>query len=265
MASASSIDAGKSISKMADEKGSVSSLQRMHRAVAANLKRYRAVVFLNTTGDVLNQSQQVEFERYIQAGKGYLGIHAAADCEYDWAWYGRLAGAFFLDHPNPDNIQKGKFYVVKKDHWATQGMPDEFERTDEFYSFKQIDPTINVLLNIDERTYRGGRNGDNHPMSWYHEFDGGRSFYTAMGHTDETYSEPLFLNHVWAGLHYAMGGDAPAPLDYSKSKPEENRFSKVILQEKLNEPMELSVLNDGRILFIERHGAVRLYNIQTKT
>ncbi|MEO7988540.1 MAG: ThuA domain-containing protein, partial [Chryseolinea sp.] len=261
-----SIEPGKlAFEKMAKEKGFVADMtEDATQFTTANLKRYRAVVFLNTTGDVLNADQQAEFERYIQAGGGYLGIHAATDCEYNWPWYGHLAGAFFLDHPNPNNIQKGKFYVVQKDHWATQGMPDEFERTDEFYSFKQIDPTINVLVKIDEKSYQGGKNGDDHPMSWYHEFDGGRAFYTAMGHTDETFSEPLFLNHVWAGLNYAMGGATPAPLDYSKARPEENRFSKVILKEKLNEPIELSVLGDGRILFIERHGAVRLYNIATK-
>lgn len=261
-----SIEAGKlAFQSMAAEKGfRVDFTEDASQFVTKQLKNYQAVIFLNTTGDILNNDQQAEFERYIQAGGGYLGIHAATDCEYDWPWYGRLAGAFFLDHPNPNNVQKGKFFVVQKDHWATKGMPDEFERSDEFYSFKQIDPTINVLVKIDEKSYQGGKNGDNHPMSWYHDFDGGRAFYTAMGHTDETFSEPLFLNHVWAGLHYVMGGDAPAPLDYSKSKPEENRFSKVVLQEKLNEPMELSVLNDGRILFIERHGAVRLYNTQTK-
>ena len=164
----------------------------------------------------------------------------------------------------PNNVQKGKFYVVQKNNFATKEMPDEFERSDEFYSFKNINPAINVLVKIDESTYQGGKNGNDHPMSWYHEFDGGRAFYTAMGHTDETFSEPLFLNHVWAGLHYVMGGDSPKPLDFSKAKPEENRFAKVILKEKLNEPMELSVLNDGRILFIERHGAVKIYNTKTK-
>ncbi|AYB35798.1 carbohydrate-binding protein [Chryseolinea soli] len=260
-----SIEAGKvAIKKMADEKGfDVDFTEDAHQFVANNLKRYNAVVWLNTTGDVLNPEQQTEFERYIQAGGGYVGIHAATDCEYEWNWYGRLAGAFFLDHPNPENVQKGKFYVVEKDHWATKGMPDEFERTDEFYSFKQIDPSIKVLIGIDEKSYKGGKNGDHHPMSWYHDFDGGRSFYTAMGHTDETFSEPLFLDHLWAGLQYAIG-EKGLTLDYEKSKPEENRFSKVILKEKLNEPMELSVLNNGRILFIERHGAVRLYNTQTK-
>lgn len=262
----SSIEPGKAaFQKMATEKGfTVDFTEEANQFTTNVLKKYNAVVFLNTTGDVLNAAQQVEFERYIQAGGGYVGIHAATDCEYEWPWYGRLAGAFFLDHPNPDNVQKGKFTVVQKNHWATQGMPDEFEKTDEFYSFKQIDPTIKVLITIDEKSYRGGNNGAYHPMSWYHDFDGGRAFYTAMGHTDETFAEPLFLNHVYAGLKYAMGGDAPVALDYTKSKPEENRFTKVVLEEKLNEPMELSVLGDGRILFIERHGAVRLYNLNTK-
>jgi len=161
-------------------------------------------------------------------------------------------------------VQKGKFIVTKKDHWATRGMPDEFERSDEFYSFKNISPKINVVLAIDEKSYTGGKNPDFHPMSWYQEFDGGRSFYTAMGHTDETFAEPLFLNHLWAGIHYAMGGDAPKPVDFSKARPEENRFSKVILAEKLDEPMELSVLGDGRILIIQRKGEVRLYNLKTR-
>ncbi|MGI8637827.1 MAG: ThuA domain-containing protein [Segetibacter sp.] len=198
-----SIEAGKTaFSKMASDKGFTADFtEDATQFVTANLKKYNAVVFLNTTGDVLDNGQQAEFERYIQAGGGFLGIHAAADCEYEWPWYGRLVGAWFLSHPNPNNVQNGKFYVVDKNSFATKGMQDEFERTDEFYSFKQIDPTINVLVKIDEKSYEGGKNGDNHPMSWYHDFDGGRSFYTNMGHTDETFSEPLFLNHVYAGLN----------------------------------------------------------------
>ena len=261
-----SIDAGKrAFSQMAADKGfTVDFTEDAAQFTTANLKKFNAVIFLSTTGDVLNDAQQQEFERYIQAGGGYLGIHAAADCEYNWPWYGKLVGAWFLSHPMPNNVQKGRYYVVDKNSFATKDMPDEFERSDEFYSFKQIDPSIHVLVKIDEKSYQGGKNGDDHPMSWYHDFDGGRSFYTNMGHTDETFSEPLFLNHVWQGLQYVMGGDHPAALDYSKAKPEENRFSKVVLAEKLNEPMELTVLNDSRVLFIERHGAVRLYNIKTK-
>ncbi|WP_445438742.1 ThuA domain-containing protein [Dyadobacter fanqingshengii] len=262
-----SIAAGKTaLSKMAKEKGfGVSFTEDAGQFNEPNLKKYNTVVFLNTTGDVLTNEQQVAFERYIQAGGGYTGIHAATDTEYEWPWYGQLAGAYFLDHPmTPSNVQKGKFIVTEKNHWATQGMPDEFEKTDEFYSFKDISPKIKVVLKIDEKSYIGGKNPDFHPMAWYQEFDGGRSFYTAMGHTDETFSDPLFLNHLYAGIKYTAGGDAPKAVDFSKSRPEENRFTKVILEEKLDEPMELSVLDKDRILFIQRKGEVRLYNVKTK-
>lgn len=245
----------------------VDTTENATRFTEENLKRYRAVVFLSTTGDVLNAQQQNAFERYIQAGGGYLGIHAATDTEYDWPWYNRLAGAWFANHPMPDNVQKGTFVVVDKNNQATSFLPERWEREDEFYSFKNISPGIHTLLTIDEKTYKGGTNGDFHPMAWYQEFDGGRSFYTAGGHTDATFAEPLFLRHLAAGLHYVMGGDSPRPLDFSKAKtkrlPEENRFTKVVLAEKLNEPMELTVLPDGRVLFVERRGAVKLFTPAT--
>ncbi|MTB50438.1 ThuA domain-containing protein [Lewinella sp. W8] len=262
-----SIEAGQAaLKKMAEEKGfTVEFTEDAGEFTNANLRNYAAVLFLNTTGDVLNGKQQGAFERFIQAGGGYVGVHSATDTEYDWPWYGQLAGAYFLDHPSqPSNVQKGTFHVLERDHWATQGMPDTFSRTDEFYSFQNISDHINPLLEIDETTYIGGSNPDFHPMSWYHEFDGGRSFYTAMGHTDETFSEELFLNHLYAGINYAMGGDDPQPLDYEKARPEENRFTKVVLAEKLDEPIELTLLDENRILFIQRKGEVMLYNEETE-
>lgn len=261
-----SIEAGqRAIDKMAKEKGfDVTFTENARLFADFHLKKYNAVVFLNTTGDILNADEQNAFERYIQAGGGYVGIHAATDTEYDWPWYGKLAGAWFLDHPiAPSNVQKGKFTVVNHNHWSTQGMPQEFERADEFYSFKNISSNIKVVLKIDESSYTGGKNGDNHPMSWYQEFDGGRSFYTAMGHTDECFVEPLFLNHLWAGIKYSSGGETPNVLDYTKARPEDNRFSKVVLQEKLDEPMELTILDNDRILFIQRKGEIKLYNNKT--
>src|SRR5687767_1116171 len=225
-----------------------------------NLRRFRAVVFLNTTGDVLNAAQQDALERYLQAGGGWVGIHSATDTEYEWPWYGRLAGAYFESHPNDPNVRKGTFRVVDKDHPATQGLPDRWEHEDEFYNFKAIDRDIRVLIDIDETSYEGGTNGARHPMSWYHPYDGGRAFYTNMGHTEATFSEPLFLRHLLGGLRYAIG---TAPLDYGLVRPEENRFSKVVLADKLNEPVELAVLPDERVLFIERRGAVNLYRPAT--
>jgi cytochrome c len=232
-----------------------------------NLSKYRAVVFLNTTGDVLNAEQQNAFERYIQAGGGYLGIHAAADTEYEWPWYNKLVGAWFESHPMPDNVQKGVFKVEDATHESTSFLPKSWEREDEFYSYKDISPNIHVLLSIDEKTYSGGTNGDFHPMAWYQEFEGGRSFYTAGGHTDASFSEPLFVQHLYEGLRFVMGGDSPKPLDYSKATtikmPEENRFSKVILEEKLDEPMEMTVLPDNRVLIVERKGNLKMFSPAT--
>ncbi len=265
----SSIEAGQAaLLKMGQEQGfAVDTTENAAQFNEENLKRYRAVVFLSTTGDVLNAEQQNSFERYIQAGGGYLGIHAAADTEYDWPWYGKLAGAWFDNHPNPDNVQKGTFVVMDKKNPATKHLPKRWEREDEFYAYKNISPAIKVLLTIDEKTYRGGTNGEHHPMAWYQEFDGGRSFYTAGGHTDATFSEPLFLKHLWGGLQYVMGGKKPKPLNYAQARtrrmPEENRFSKVVLEEKLAEPMELTVLPDNRVLLIERKGNLKLFNPAT--
>ena len=153
-----------------------------------NLAQYSAVIFLNTTLDVLDYQQQSYFERYIQAGGGYVGIHSAADTEYDWPWYGKLVGGYFESHPNNPNVRQATCNVIDHDHIATDSLPDSFHKRDEFYNYKNINPDINVLITIDESTYVGGTNGDFHPMTWYHEYDGGRAFYTAFGHTDETYS-----------------------------------------------------------------------------
>ena len=221
-----------------------------------NLARYSAVVFLSTTGDVLNPAQQDVFERYIQAGGGYVGVHSATDTEYDWPWYGRLAGAYFNGHPGNPNVRKGSYRVLDTTHVSTQGLPTGFDREDEFYNFKSIDPTIHVLIEIDEKSYEGGTNGDHHPMSWYHDFAGGRAWYTNMGHTEATYTEPLFLQHLLGGLRYAIGSGT---VDFNRARPEENRFTRVVLAEKLDEPIELAALPDERVLFIERHGYVNLY------
>ncbi len=258
-----SIETGvESLRKLGEEHGfAVDATEDAAAFTENNLKNYRAVIFLNTTGDVLNPAQQDEFERYIQAGGGYVGIHAATDTEYDWPWYGKLAGAYFESHPNDPNVRSGVFRVLRKDHPSTEGLPDRWEREDEFYNFHSINPDIEVLIDIDETTYEGGTNGENHPMSWYHEFDGGRAWYTAMGHTDETFSEPLFLQHLLGGIRYAMGAGA---LDYSRARPQENRFTKVVLAEKLDEPLDLTVLPDGRVLFVERGGAVHLYHPATE-
>ncbi len=166
------------------------------------LAHFDAVIFLNTTGNVLDSLQQFAFEQYIKAGGGYMGIHAASDTEYDWEWYGRLAGAYFKNHPK---IQPAKLIVENNTHPATISFPPVWEKTDEWYNFGYISDQINVLIRIDESSYEGGENGANHPVSWYQEFDGGRAFFTAMGHTEESYGEPLFIQHITGGLKYVLG------------------------------------------------------------
>jgi len=232
------------------------------------LKKYKAVIFLSTTGNVLNADQQVAFERYIQAGGGYVGVHAAADTEYNWPWYNKLVGAYFLNHPNNPNVRHAAMNVIDTTHLATKGLPLRWERTDEWYNYRNIYEGITTLIKLDEESYEGGANGNNHPIAWYHSYDGGRAFYTGGGHTKETYSEPLFIRHLLGGIRYAMG-DATHQLDYTKAyavkAPEENRFTKTILSNDLNEPMELAVAPDGRVFFAERAGKFYVYLPSTHT
>lgn len=170
---------------------------------AANLKQYAAVIFLSTTGDVLNNEQQAAFEKYIQAGGGFVGVHSAADCEYNWPWYGKLVGAYFVGHPAP---QIATLNMTNHKHIATKHLPEQWKRKDEWYNFRAVYDQINVLIAIDEKSYDAGKNkmGDDHPMAWYHQYDGGRAFYTGLGHTEESFSEPLFLQHLLGGIKYAM-------------------------------------------------------------
>ncbi|GAA4471088.1 hypothetical protein GCM10023189_60950 [Nibrella saemangeumensis] len=231
-----------------------------------SLRNYQAVVFNCTTGNVLNPEQQAAFERYIQAGGGYMGIHSAADTEYEWPWYAKLMGAHFSSHPSQPNVRKATVDVTDKNHPSTAHLPDKWERTDEWYNYRTFYSGLKVLANLDENTYNGGTNGANHPIAWYHEFDGGRAFYTGGGHTDESFSDPQFVQHILGGLRYAMG--TGKPLDYSKAyakvTPEENRFVKTVLVNDLNTPMELAVSDDGRIFYSELRTA-NLYVYDTKT
>lgn len=167
-----------------------------------NLKKYSAVIFLNTSGTLLNESQKINFERYIQGGGGFVGVHGAAASEYKWEWYGRLLGSFFTTHPK---IQEAELNVVDKQHPSTAHLPDHWIRTDEWYNFTKLPRDINVLITIDENTYKGGDYGKGHPIAWYHDFDGGRSFYTGLGHLEENYLDPLFLKHLLGGIQYAIG------------------------------------------------------------
>jgi uncharacterized protein len=170
-----------------------------------DLSKHRVVVFLNTTGDILNTPQQAAFERFIRRGGGFVGIHSATDTEYEWLWYGKLVGAYFHSHPA---IQLAVARRVDVTHPSTRSLPQEWIRADEWYNFRQpLDPGVTTLVTIDEDSYSGGIMGQQHPLSWYHAYDGGRAWYTAMGHTIETYAEPEYLAHILGGIMWAAGSD----------------------------------------------------------
>jgi len=187
------------------------------------LSHYKTVIWLSTTGDVLTDTQQTAFENYIRAGGGYVGVHSAADTEYTWPWYGQLVGAYFRDHPT--GTPTATVVVEDTTDPSDAGLPARWQRTDEWYNFQSpVNPVVNgggndydprntagihVLLTLDESTYVEGDGSDgvddDHPISWCHRYDGGRAWYTAMGHTDGTFSEAGFLSHLLAGINITAG------------------------------------------------------------
>ncbi|MCL7762493.1 ThuA domain-containing protein [Polaribacter sp. Z014] len=168
-----------------------------------NLKKYKTLVFLNTTGNVLNNQQEKDFEKYINEGGGFVGIHAATDTEYDWPFYEQMIGAQFKSHPKQ---QKATLKVNKEsNHAAIAHYNDTFEVFDEWYNFKKpAAKHVNVLLELDETSYSGKRMGTKHAISWYHHFQGGRIFYTGMGHTKEAYTNTDFLQHLKEGILWTI-------------------------------------------------------------
>jgi len=261
----SSIGAGKeAIQKLGAENGfETDTTENAEWFNEDSLANYSAVIFLNTTEDVLNYRQEAAFERYIQAGGGFVGIHAATDTEYDWMWYGKMVGGYFASHPHN---QEAKLNVVDKSHPSTKHLPDTWIRTDEWYNFNKLNPDVKVLITIDEKSYEGGTNGNSHPMAWYHEYDGGRAFYTELGHTEESYKDSLYLQHILGGIQYAIGKNEK--LNYAKAKtqmpPDEDRFVKTTLvQGEFFEPTEMTILPNLDILVAQRRGEILLYKNET--
>jgi len=169
----------------------------------SKLKAYDAIVFLCTTGKFLDSKQEKALVGFIHGGGGFAGVHAAADAEYDWAWYGQLVGAFFMHHPAQQNA------IVKIEDTTspiTQGLPNPWKRWDEWYDYK-TDPRdkVHVLASLDQSSYTGSTMGADHPIMWSHEFEGGRSWYTGMGHTQESYQDPLFLKMLAEGIEWSCG------------------------------------------------------------
>jgi type 1 glutamine amidotransferase len=175
------------------------------------LAKYQVVIFLQTTGDVLDDKQQAAFERYIRKGGGFVGIHSAADTEYKWPWYANMLGHMFRRHPA---IQTAMINVESRDFPGMERFPARFLATEEWYEFDAArSPSLHYLLSVDESTYQPSAQRQKeattqpfHPLSWYHNYDGGRAFYTALGHLPATYSDPQFMHHVFGGIYWAATG-----------------------------------------------------------
>ena len=167
-----------------------------------DLQKYQLIIFLNTSGDVFNKEEQEAFKEYIEKGGNFFGIHAAADTEMDWPWFGDLVGGVFKDHPK---IQKARIKVNKSQHPTVKHLPKIWTRTDEWYNYKKLDPDNQVLLVLDEDSYNGGTNGTKHPIAWFKNTGfGGVSIYTGMGHTIQSYLEPKFKEHIWQCILFGL-------------------------------------------------------------
>ena len=162
-----------------------------------NLKNINSIVFLNTTGNILSNKEQNVMEEFIRSGRGFLGVHSAADTEYDWDWYGNLVGAYFRSHPD---VMPAKIITIENK--ITNHLDSEWNIEDEWYNLNYTNENIKILLNLDESSYEGGDHPDYHPITWYHEYDGGRSFYTGLGHTNEVYKDNRFIKLLEKGILY---------------------------------------------------------------
>ncbi|MDR7328269.1 MULTISPECIES: ThuA domain-containing protein [Catenuloplanes] len=220
---------------------------------AANLGRYRAVVFLNTTGDVLNDAQQSAFEQYFTNGGGYLGVHAAAETEPDWDFYRDLVGTSVSGRLP---VEDATIDVADRAHPSTERIARKLTLSEEWYNFAgTVRGTAHVLATLDESTVTGGTMGHDHPVSWCRDYQGGRTFYTGLGHSTRSYLDSSFRRHLLGGLQWAAGvveGDCGATVT--------GNYEKVVLNDEPGEPMSLAVLPDGRVLHNTRGGQVRLYD-----
>lgn len=237
----------------AEEKINVTHTEESEVFTDDGLAAFDVVIFANTTGDVLNDAQQSALQRFVSAGGGYAGVHSAADTEHSWPWYGQLVGAYFISHP----LLPVEVEVTTEDgtHPATTHLPSTFQFVDEIYNFDRNPRYDNaILLTVDEAGFiypnipDTPSMGDDHPIAWYKEFEGGRSFYTNLGHRPETWQDPLFQQHLLAGVRWAA-----ASISYSR----------VILSNEPANPMELAVADDGRVFYIERTGELRVWLPQT--
>jgi type 1 glutamine amidotransferase len=168
------------------------------------LKNYDLIVFLNTSGNILNDTQKAALKQYFARGRGFVGIHAASDTEKEWKWYTEMVGAVFKDHPK---VQPASLLINKNsNHPAISTFKEKEIFNDEWYNFlNPVGKHVTVLASLDENSYEGNKMNMNHPISWCHIYDGSKVFYTGLGHTLEIYSDPRFYNHIQQAILWASG------------------------------------------------------------
>jgi type 1 glutamine amidotransferase len=174
---------------------------------ADNLKRFKAVVFLSTIGDIFNDAQQEAFKNYVEGGGGFVAIHAAIPgkvaTEGNWPWYVQTLCTEFANHKK---IEQAAVRVEDRDNASTAHLPARWVRTDEWYNFTTSPRgKVRVLANLDEKSFHGGTMGDDHPIAWCRLVGKGRLWYTALGHTEASFAEPEFVQHVLGGIQIAAG------------------------------------------------------------
>ncbi|MEC9476693.1 MAG: ThuA domain-containing protein [Planctomycetota bacterium] len=212
-------DGQKALRKLAEQNGFQIEVTEDPTAFSAErLRGHQVVVFLNTTQDVLDATQEAVFEDWIRSGGGYVGIHSASDTEYQWTFYGHMMGAYFAGHPR---VQQATIDVKNQKHPAMAHLPKKWIRTDEWYNFKKFPDHVEVLAYLDTDSYEGSSMKGKHPAAWCHSVDLGRSFYTVGGHTNQSFSEPDFIQHLYGAIWWAAGNDSNPPTSNSQQKKPE--------------------------------------------
>ncbi len=226
-----------------------------------NLSRYQAVVFLSTSGDILNDEQQRAFQNYLKSGGGLAGVHAAVAgkvaTEGAWPWY---VESFCTEFDNHKAIERATVTVEDRTNASTAHLPAQWSRPDEWYNFT-VSPRgkVHVLASLDEKSFHGSTMGADHPVAWCRQVGNGRLWYTALGHTEDSYTERHFLRHLLGGIQIAAG---VKPSDFAPN--DDPHFQKTVLDRSAHDPMEIAVAKDGRVFYVERLGVVKLCQPDTQ-
>jgi cytochrome c len=237
-----------------------------------NLRNFDVIVFLQTDGEgILNAAQRTAVERWMSRGGGIVGIHADANADRDWDWKGdMMGGAWFANHPS-GSLQFQDATVVNEDasHPSMDAAGATWMRNDEWYNFT-AEPRgkVHVLASLDENSYEeqdGSAAADDHPIAWCSNYDGGRHFYTALGHFGAAWQESLYQAHILGAIKWTAGVAEGDCGEERQGLPTDAAFDKVTLDDNTENPMEIAIAPDLKVYVVELAGRVKEYNPQTKT